>query len=263
MGGKLRFLGGALAVIMMCAGCMEVNSEILVKKDGSGTITETAYMTAEGSAMMKGMADQMGAKSQGQGPKLLDKEKLQKKADAMGAKLVSAEEVKAEDGREGYKAVFSFDDISKLKMFMGDTPQPAKDGKEQNFTFEFTKGAPAKLVMKSPPFDPEKGPIGGDMPPDDAQAKQQIMMMKSMVKGMTAWMRLTVEGKITETNATHVNKDKTGITIMKMDFDKMTADVDKFIAMSRIKDEAKAKEAVVDMPGLDIETNDTVTIVFE
>ena len=49
-----------LAALTITCGCMEVTTVVAVKKDGSGTITETMYMSPAFQAMMEQMMAGMG-----------------------------------------------------------------------------------------------------------------------------------------------------------------------------------------------------------
>ena len=254
---KAGVVFGAVLAVFVGGGCMQSTKEILVKKDGSGTITETSYLGEAAMAMMA----QMGAQAGAAGPKLLDVEKFKREAGKLGEGVayVSAEEIAGEKGEKGVKVVYSFEDISKLKIQPGEAPSdPAKA--KNAFGFKFDKGTPTKLTITVPSGF---GMNDKEQEQTEEQIRQSLAMMKQMMKGLKMWVRLRVDGTITETNATHVNKEKTGLTLVRMDFDKMIEDEDKFIKMSLTKDEAKAREAAKNMPGLTMETQKEITISFE
>ena len=51
-----RFLVGVVLTAMVVAtGCIDTSTVIVLNEDGSGSIVETTYMSAQASAMMSGM----------------------------------------------------------------------------------------------------------------------------------------------------------------------------------------------------------------
>jgi hypothetical protein len=235
-------------------GCINTTKELTVEQDGSGTIVDTSYLSAAAVAMMKSMGKQAG----GKGAKLLDEKKFKAQAQAMGVKYVSSEEVTGENGEKGAQVTYAFDDINQVKLFPGDAPQ-GPDAAEKACTFAFEQGSPCRLTIRTPAPDMS----GGNMPQSEEQVKQQLPMMKQMMKGAKIWVRLRVKGTISKTNATHVNEKKDGLTLMWVDFDKLTEDADKFAQLTQIKDRTKAAEAVKTAPGITMETAETVTVAFE
>lgn len=253
----MKWFGGVVSVVALLAmtGCMDATREILVKKDGSGTITETTYLGAN--AMM--MMGQMGGGANG--PKLIDEAKMTQQGEAMGAKFVSAEEIKGPAGEKGVKAVWSFDDINKVKLFMGDAPQ-GEDAASKAYSFSFAKEDPAKLTIKTPVPD-----MGGGVETPEGEApemnKQQLGMMKQMMKGLKARLILKVDGTIGKTTAEHLNAEKNAVTLVDIDFDKMVEDEDKYIALTKIRDVKKIREEMKGFPGVKGQMAEEVVVEFE
>ncbi|MEE9614006.1 MAG: hypothetical protein V3W31_03500 [Thermodesulfobacteriota bacterium] len=123
----------ALAVLSL-TGCMEVETLIKVRPDGSGTVEETVLLRKDAAEQMKRMAEQManmmaGKEEGGGAPKekggkgkeeakefeLFPEEQMKKRAAAMGEGVtyLSGEKVSTETG-EGYRAIYAFTDIEKL-----------------------------------------------------------------------------------------------------------------------------------------------------
>jgi len=174
-------LMSALAVM---GGCFDATTELYVTKNGSGTITETMYMSQTMSSMLGDMGTAMGGPKKEGGPdkaaakpakkgplaQMMDKEELAKKAGQMGEGVTfkSVKELKHQDGRIGFQAVYEFKDVTKVKLSMemkqpkkgrmGGAPkgpgagegEAAKKKKDRPVRFEFQKGDTPKLTILLP-----------------------------------------------------------------------------------------------------------------
>jgi hypothetical protein len=262
-----------------------------VTKNGNGTITSTIYV----SQTMMAMAGDMGAAMGGMGlpgdedkpgqattkpakkgpiADMMDKEKLAKKAAEMGEGVTfkSVKELKHQDGRSGFKAVYEFKDVTKLKLSMemgkmGGAPKGPGAGegeaakkKDRPVKFEFQKGQTAKLTILLPdmmkkekggaeagkePVKPDGAKPGGKTPEEVAMGKQ---MMKMMMKDLRFCIRVKVEGKITKTNAAYVNKARNGVTMIMMDIGGILND-------EKLAKELDALEGIKDMDTLRAKLN--------
>ena len=100
-----RTLGVLLLGIatLAIAGCMEIETVVRVKPDGSGTITERLVMSNEIVDMMKEMAPE------GQPAELYNEQELRDAAPSYGESVtyVSAKDVETEFGK-GYEASYAF-----------------------------------------------------------------------------------------------------------------------------------------------------------
>lgn len=273
---KVINLSVAVMTLLCMVGCMQVDSLVKVKRDGSGTIEETVLMNREFIKQMEAMASQMGAK-QGEGASkgfsLFDQEEVKKKASAMGegVSYVSSKKVTVGD-REGYKVCYAFADINKVKLNQnpGDkVPSsgagPGDKGKKGEFiNFQFTKGNPATLIVRMPARKPGDKPEFSQKPkPEQGQDADMAMgMMSQMLKGMKITVAVEVEGAIVDTNATH--RQGSRITLMEMEFDKLIENQEKFKEFARSKPESleEAKKVMKDLPGIKVEFNEEVRIRF-
>jgi hypothetical protein len=250
----------AFSVTLFLTGCLQVEQVIKVKADGSGTVTMTIIMTKEALAMMKEFSKQGGGDAKSPVDELASEEKAKEQAEKLGegVKFEKVEKIKNDIG-EGAKMTFSFTDISKLKpsMDMGDMgPGGGEKEKEAAMAFEFTKGSPAKLVVKTlhQKGDKENKP---DDPTDNAEFAQAAQMMK----GMKLTMAIEVEGQITETDAAH--RAGSRITFAEVPFDEILKDQAKFKAMSKAGEWAEAVKVLKAIPGVKVEPKETVTVQFK
>jgi hypothetical protein len=285
-------------ILLSFLGCIQVDTLIKVKSDGSGTIEETVMMSKEMVQMMEGMMKQMmegmaeGIEEAGNKPSekkpeqeqamesfdLFDEAKLKQEAGDMGEGVtyVSGKKIST-DTFEGFEAVYAFADINKLKLnqnpsdnMPSDPSQSGSEEKEEYVTFQFTKGKPATLSVKLPEDEPDKkedAPKPEEMPELSAEEQQQAAMMlqqmKSMFKGMKIAMAIEVEGNVVETNATHV--DGSRVTIMELDFGKLLEMPEKLMEFSQLEPDSveDAKAFMKDIPGFKVDMNKELTIKFK
>ncbi|MBL7133559.1 MAG: hypothetical protein ISS78_05630 [Phycisphaerae bacterium] len=239
-----------------------------------------AAMGGMGGPKKEGVPDKAATKPAKKGPlaQMMDKEKLAKKAAEMGEGVTfkSVKELKHKDGRMGVQAVYEFKDVTKVKLSMEmDQPKKGRMGgapkgpgagegeaakkKDRPTRFEFQKGPTPKLTilmpeMKKPEGGAEAGKAttkpagrkpGGKTPEEEAAAKQ---MMKMMFKDLRFSIRVKVEGKITKTNAVHVNEARNGLTLLMMDLGGILGD-------EKLAKELEALEGVKDMNMLKAKLN--------
>src|SRR4029453_17659888 len=146
-------LGGAMSlsrfvVVGSLAGCLSgcINSSTLVKvkPDGSGTIEQTLLVNAQA---LKGVMAGMGGgqmKESGGAPGMMSEAELKRTAERMGVRLVSTTPLK-ENGFEGSKAIFAFDDITKIRV--DQDPQVGSAGsKESPIRFAFAKQSGSSVL---------------------------------------------------------------------------------------------------------------------
>ncbi len=254
---KLRsvfFAFVALGITLFLPGCLQVEQVIKVKPDGSGTVTVSIVMTNEGIKAMAEFAKQSGGEAKSPVDELASEEKAREQAKALGegVKFEKVEKIKNAIG-EGAKMTFSFTDVTKLKpsMDMGDGGAE----KEPAASFEFTKGSPAKLVMK---MIRKKAGAAPDVPDtDDSQFQEAAKMMK----GMKLTMYIEVDGQITESDAAH--REGSRVTFAEVPFDEILKSPEKFKAMNKAGEWSEAVKVIKEIPGVKVEPKDTVTIQFK
>jgi len=270
----LSLLRLAFCLLALClTGCLQIESLVKVKPDGSGTIEEKFTMGGAVAAQMKSMAAAFGGdKAGGKGNGLYDEAKLKARAGEMGAGVtfVAGKPVTGADGSEGYTAVYAFSDVNQLKLSpnagdLGPQAGPAKpkDGKKEfPVTFKFTKGQPATLTVVNPNVrtKPGKEPKAAEAEgADDAM----LPMMKEMMKDMRVRMAVEVEGKIVQTTAQW--QEGSRVTLMDVEMNKVLDDPARLKALMKFKDPnaPEAKAALAKIPGFKVETADTVVIKFQ
>jgi hypothetical protein len=231
----IRVFALLLATTMVTA-CLNSTTLVKVKPDGSGTVEQTTLVNT---AALKGMMGGAAGK-QAEGP-TINREDLERTAARMGTgvKLVSAEKITGDNGFEGTKAIFAFDDINQIQISQDPNIGGGTSGRlsseptaDDPVKFKLTRGAGTSTLtinyIDKPPTSSEKpypSPAGGDMP--DLTNPMIMNMMKTMFQGFKVNIALEVLGSIVKTNADYVSGSR--ITLLEMD------------VMELLSDEAKLK----------------------
>lgn len=269
----------AIILFALLSGCFQVEKVIHVKADGSGTVEETVLMSKEAVAQLKAMSKQMAEQMGGENAEgateefsLLDEKSLKKQAEKMGegVTFVSAEKVSTDTG-EGYKAVYAFEDVTKLKVNQnpGDSAPTGPGGgsstsPQENIVFEFGKGDPSLLVINLPKQEPGEGEgEAEETDAADSNVEAEMEQMKAIFQDMRMAVRVAVDGEIVETNATY--RDGSKVTLMEIDFGKLVSDLDAFKRLAKQKPDSleEAKEILGQVEGVKIETERPVNVRFK
>ncbi len=272
-------------------GCINSETEVGVNPDGSGTVTETVYMSAMMQEMMQQMMQQMAAgfggdanaKPSAEQP--LDLAKFKKTAKTMGegVTFVSAKRVTNAKGDKGECVVYKFTDITKLKINSTpnspEQPGAAQAGEEKQIKFGFVKGATPKLIINFPKKEQAESidttATGKNVPDVSPPAKkptpQEMAEFKKMFGGFGMSVKIKVNGNIVKTNAKHVKKGARCSTITLIDvnmdevIDKMEdpAQLAEFMAMMQAKEMDMARNKPAEIPGMKFESSEKVEIQFK
>jgi len=275
---KLKITTILLLSIFVLAGCLEVQTTVSVKPDGSGTVRERVLVKSDMLIMMMKMAKSMKEDGDENGKKkksgLFDEQELREKAETMGEGVTykSGKILSSDDG-EGYEATYAFKDINTLHVSETpdiEPPSPSSpdedEGEEEKsekkeITFEFTKGSPATLVVHVPPSNRNKDTK--DEPEDEQEETESgIEMARMMLKDLRISTVVEVQGTVVESDASF--RDKSKITLMDIDFGKLLADenlIRKAMKRNDISDD-EARALMKEYPGLKIELNKTTTVRF-
>ncbi len=289
----LLLLFASLALVGSTS-CLRTTTEVLVKKDGTGTITSRYHFSPEMLAMMDQLdklGDALGGIQGGQaasgGPDLAQVRNLAKpdeaslKGDAAGfgegVRYASHKADKDESGWDGYTVVYAFDDIRKVRIDSQSMPGKAKelakaaekDAKPvETGTITFAlngdiltiKSSFAKAgmndVIKKEQFEQARQ-MG--MKPSDS-----IKMAAGMTKDMHVGYFVRIDGGIAETNADHATGDT--ITLSEMDVSKVLMDPDLGAFVDQAEANPKAitpdqqKEVLKKLEAMTLETKEEVTV---
>jgi len=272
---------------LMIGGCVQTEIVLKIKPDGTGTIEETVLMNQMVMTQMGAMFSQMGdgeleiSGEPGGMPELFDEEKLKERALKMGegVRYVSGKPVQ-NDQFSGYKAVYAFSDINTLQIdenpgsrmpmdMPGEEAGMDMNSGEEWLRFQFVKGHPARLVIRRPESDEvieqevEEAESEADESMETGDMEGMGDMMGMFFKDMKMRIVIDVQGQIVKTNATH--REGSEITLMELDFGKIMENPEKFQQLSRAKPKTMAEtaEMVRDIPGIKVDMNEQMEIVFQ
>jgi hypothetical protein len=284
---------GLLILLLILTGCLQVNTLVKIKPDGSGTIEETFLISKEfvqlikemTEQMMSGLAEPEGDQSAQKSTEkqtetffdIFDENKLKKEAIKKGEGVTYTSGKKViTDKFEGYKAIYSFTNINKLKINQNPSESIPSDPsgndneskkKKELVTFHLKKGNPSTLMVRLPAGKGDDKPISSEEPEtvktDNQQSEMMMTQMKKMFEGMKITMAIEIQGSIVETNATH-RKDSR-ITMMELDFGKLLQMPEKLKQFGQLKPESleDAKQLMKNLPGIKVELNKEITIKFK
>ena len=256
---------------ILFSGCIKVNTKVNVNKDGSGTIEEQVMISDVVISMMNEfMSSFQDSTSTPEVFKLFKEDELKEKASDFGegVKYVSGEEIET-DGWQGYKAIYSFDDINSIRM----EPDPnkaietedeeiASEENEEYFSFNFTPGDIAKLIISRPELK-TKSDDEEENSDSDSENQELNDNIINMMNGMKVEITLEFDGNIVETNATYV--DKSTVTLLSIDFDELLKSKESLeLFKENPPDNLDEMMAIVEnIPGMKIELQKPVIIKFK
>jgi hypothetical protein len=285
-------------VFLSLSGCIQFDTVIKVKPNGSGFIEETFLMRKDFlrqmQALSENMAKEMGhttmadkKEAKGQVGKdaqakirssdFFDEAKLKERTRELGEGVtyVSSSKIDSRD-YEGFKATYAFTDINKVrikqdvkgKMPSASAPEEAHPKKkQQDITFLFTKGNPAELVVKLPtdqiPVKTEAGvPDKGLAPAGEQPTEEMKAFVMKMFEGMKMGLSVEVAGTIIDTNATY--RDGSKIALLEVDFGKLVSRPEGLRKFSEFYPEnlEEIRKLMRDFPGIKVELNNEVRITF-
>lgn len=270
----------AAVAMFSLAGCFQVETLVRVNPDGSGTVVETMMLSREMIAgmngMMQGLAGENGAKPPPM--ELFEPDKLKAQAAAMGEGVVYLSGEKCEtDKYSGYRVTYAFKDINKLSLGGkgGESAGEAGASKpSMPVKFSFTKGPPATLTIVQPRDEKKEGHakekaaetgienVAPQQEGNGAISESEAKQIADMFMGMKMGLAVEVNGAIVETNATH--REGSRITIIDFDLTKFGSSLPQMEKLKKLESSspAEAMELIKAIPGMKVDLNDRVKVVF-
>lgn len=261
------------AMVFFFTGCIEMHTSITVKKDGSGLVEENIFIGKEIIKMFTEFAAAFADSTQPQQEfNLFEEDKIKAKTSELGegVEFVSMKTIKT-DEKEGYTAVYKFKDINKIKVNQDPSdempmaePAENSDAADKFVKFKFIKGKPNKIIFSLPDEKKKEQSAKDDTTtmtdePDTADFENMVKFMKDM----KAKVEIKIDGKIVNTNATHV--DGNTITLFDIDFGQLLSDKEKLEQFKKFNPDSfeEVKKLVKDIPGIKVELNKEVFVEFE
>ena len=270
----VKYLFVGIIFSLFLTGCLQVSTTVNLNKDGSGTIEEIFVMKTEVINMMKEFAMAFDSAKTEEFNMFNEKELIDKAINyGEGVEYVSGEKITM-DNYEGFKAIYSFKDINKLKLNPSPEdkiPYGAELGEveeeksaEDLLKFNFKKGNPSSLVINFPkPLLEDKPETEETTEFEDSTMNEQAeQKMIEMFDGMKMALYFNFKDGIDETDASFVDSSK--VTLMEIDFSEIIKNKEVFKKFQGAKPETmeEFKEVVGDVEGIKIEFKEQVTIKF-
>jgi hypothetical protein len=198
-------IAALIGVGVVASGCINSASLVKIKPDGSGTIEQTMLVNM---AAIKGLMSGMGASQTKESGGVLNEAEFKRAGERMGVRPVSLTPMK-EGGFEGAKAIYAFDDITKVRV----DQDPQLGGRAAGTT-------PGSRVSTSP--------IKFGLTRQGATSVLTITVDEKAADSATARAQ-EVDGKIVKTNADYVSGSR--ITLLEVDMAGVFADEAKLKAL--------------------------------
>lgn len=257
----LRLLPFFAAAILL-SSCLSSGIDIVVNKDGSGEIVQTFNVQKEYLSFMnlgeQGISD----------PNMIDRDALTALATTMGegVTFTKVEPVSETSPFAGYKAYFRFSDISKVQTSPMPMTTPGEEiDKSDWISFDFKKGGTAKLTIISPQDeddeDEDDDDSDYDSDSDDMEAEGMADQLKQIYKTMHFWLKITVNGSISDTNALY--REGSEISLIDMKFEKVVENDELFKHMT--SDESPDLEEVrhqLEKIGVKVDDQEKIEVSF-
>lgn len=256
---------------LLITGCLQVETTINVNKDGSGTINEKVLFSKTFVKMIKEFAQAFKDSTSTEEFALFEEADIMNDAKQFGdaVKYVSHEKIN-QGNWEGYQAVFSFDDVSNIKISPDQESKldleneiASSDTEEEFYFFKFVKGNTPQLIIDRPEM---KINTVSDQNPDSTQSgnsEEEGEEFVKMMEGMKIDIGVKVGGDIVSTNAKYVEGSR--VTLFQMDFSEMMKNKEAFkeFKMNEPKNIDELKLYLDKLSGLKIEVEKPITIEFK
>lgn len=281
---NLRACAGSAAVLaasLSLAGCMSSDLRIVVRPNGSGTLTHTIAVSKSAWAHFDAMAAAAGDRTA-----LTEQRRLvitERDAESItyrlgkNVRMLSTRSISSGD-TEGRTSVYAFDRIQDLRIdFLPPGPGMliygigvegvgmVPGGRLQTyFEFELTAPEPGKklLTVRFPDqrLDPSAAPMSTEPRPNNTP--EELAMLQGFVKGARVELTIEPETRLLRTSSPH--REENRVVLMALDIEKiaLSDEVDKLWGF-RPASFDEIRWAVHDLPGATLAIDREVTLEFE
>lgn len=272
---KLIFLFNIVVFTLLLVGCIQVDTTINVKKDGSGTINEKVLMSKAFVNMMKEFAaafDDSSTASDEEFSLFEDDEIISDaKEYGSGVQYVSHSFI-SNDEWEGYEAIYSFDDVSKIrvlpdpdsKMAMSEGATETEDTSDYYY-FKFNKGDVSELIIDRPEIGFSEGTVDADSSEEVTEQNDEELGEEAlkMMDGMKINIAVKIDGDISSTNASYV--EGSTVTLFHMNLGEMMKNKEAFkeFKSNEPKNIEEMKRFMEKFPDMKIEIQKPVSVKFK
>jgi hypothetical protein len=252
------------AALIMLSGCLQSETVIRIRPDGSGEVVERFSMAGEIVGMLAGFASMGGQ----QEFSLIQPDELRARAGQMGpgVRFLGAEATSSEWG-EGYIARYSFEDINTLRVNQNPSDNVPLSGDElpgepvskEFLTFSFRRGNPSALEVLLPAPDDESFDEESVV---QAQDPEELAAAMRFYEDMRIAVRIEVIGTLVSTDADH--RRGNSVTLMDIDFNRIirNQELSRAILGQGAGSLAQVQRLALGTEGVQIEAKDRITLTL-
>ena len=267
----LKILILAFSVLLQ-TGCLKVETNITVNKDGSGTINETIMMSKVFADILTEFSQPVDDSGATQEFSLFNEDELIKAAGSYGEDVtyVFGERISNLEW-EGFKATYSFDDLNKIqlrpdpdsKVSVGMGEDESTDESLDYYFFDFAGGDISQVTIDRPDIEADfndDDTLEQEIEIEDEEINDQFL---NMMEGMSVLITMQFEGEIVQTNASYIEGSK--ITLISLDIGKLLQDKEnlKMFKKKQPSSIEELQEMVEKVPGMKLELQKPVTVNFK
>lgn len=272
----LRLIKTKIAILLSAltfSGCLQIFTTVSVNPDGSGEVEETIYigknllnLFQSISVMFKDSTKTMTAEE------IFNRSEIAAGGKKLGegVELIKFENLISGD-LSGYKATFSFDDISKIKIDQNpDNKMPSFGQENETETqngqigFAFEKGKNSNLKILLPQMQSDEK-LNENVIADDTSFVDQkaIDEFVEMFEGLKVNVQVKINGEIISSDARHI--DGNVITLLNFDIKQILKNPDliKTFKAQKPSNIAELEKFADLIPGFQIEFNKIVNVTFK
>ncbi|HMD36429.1 MAG TPA: hypothetical protein VKH42_15740 [Vicinamibacterales bacterium] len=259
-------LAGLLICGVVCSGCFQSTTLLVVKADGSGTIEQRTIVLTAALAQMRQLAALGGRSAATIDPLSEDQARALAASLGQGVSLVSTNAIKTAEG-EGRESTYAFTDVSQLRVseqpqappdIAARSPALSPDAPKVSFSLAHPDNGNAVLHINVPVPSLFASPDGsGGINPT---VIDQLQALKVVLAGAHLVLAAEPAGAIVATNS--LWRDGGRVTLLEIDLDRLLADP-AFVARVRAaKTTGEVKAVLKDAPGLKVTLEPDIVIEF-
>jgi len=265
-----RIIISAVVFLFAATGCLQVETNVFVNKDGSGIIEEKVLIRKDVIDMMKQFVLAFDSTQTGDF-NFFKEEDLISKAGSYGegVSYLSSEKL-LNDNFEGVKVRYSFNDISKINVNLISDDQlpslsdePGQKRENEILKFVLNKNASQtnlKIFLPNMEEDPNEENAVEEM--NDSTFNENYEKTKELFSDMKMSLRIIPDGKINHTDADFVEDNQ--VVVIEMDFNSLIKNRELFrnLVNNKIKSLDEFRKAIKATDGVKIESKNSINISF-
>jgi hypothetical protein len=266
---KISFSLWLLVLSIFLNGCIQVETNIKVNKDGSGTIEEIVLMSNDVVKMLQEFAGTFGDSTETNSFKIFNEDELKQKAAnyGEGVEYISGEEL-IKDNKQGFRVVYSFKDLNNISLSPDPENQISVGGEMEKtepdndqFKFSFIPGETPEVIITAK--NKESSVESDETESEYGEISSQDSTFLEMMKEMKISMNVIFNGEIISTNSSYKENNK--ITLLGIDFGEIISNPEAFKKLNQKNPEnfVEFKEIVKDIPGIKLEAGYPVSVTFK